>query len=120
MGEDIWQEKEGKEGESKEVVNLITAEMLVQWRYKVCEWFATCGDSIVTGEHLKQFRGGKVRPQGIQIYKPSKRRYDYVDYTGTHKRQEVPVDEITCYLEILGYIRFVEVDNGKSGVVGQD
>lgn len=94
--------------------------MLTQWKYKVCEWFAIQGGEIVVGEFLSKYRGGKARPVGMYIYKPTKRKYDYVDYTGKFKGQDLGFCETTCFLEMLGYIRFVEVENGKSRAVRQN
>lgn len=94
--------------------------MLKQWRYKVCEWFAIQGEEIVVGDFLKGYRGGKARPERMFIYKPTKRKYDYVDYTGRFKGKELSACDTTCYLELLGYIRFVGVEDGKSGTVGQN
>ena len=87
--------------------------MIKQWRYKVCEWFAIQGDEIIVGEFLSGYRGGRATPEKMFIYKPTKRKYDYVDYTGRFKKKEVDFCEITCYLELLGYIRFIEVEDGK-------
>lgn len=94
--------------------------MLTQWRFKVCEWFAIQGEEIIVGEFLSGYRGGKVRPERMFIYRPSKRKYDYVDYSGRFKGRDLSVCDITCYLELLGYIRFVEVEDGKSGTIGQN
>lgn len=82
--------------------------MLKQWRFKTCQWFAIQEGEVIVGEFLEGYRGGRARPEGMYIYKPSKRRYDYVDYTGRHKRSEVQVSDLTCILEFLGYIKFVE------------
>lgn len=94
--------------------------MLKQWRYKVCELFAIQGEEIIVGDFLKGYRGGKARPERMFIYKPTKRKYDYVDYTGRFKGKELSACDITCYLELLGYIRFVEVEDGKSRTVRQN
>ena len=42
------------------------------------------------------------------LYKPSSRRYDYVDYSGRLKGEWVEAEERTAHLEILGYIKFIE------------
>jgi hypothetical protein len=82
--------------------------MLVQWRYKVCKRFARQGTEIITGIRVKQIACSKPRPVGLFLYKPSKRGYDYVDYTGRYNRTEVDVSDSTCYLEALGLIKFVD------------
>lgn len=82
--------------------------MLVQWRYKVCKRFARQGTEIITGIRVKQIACSKPRPVGLFLYKPSKRRYDYVDYTGKINGSDIDVGDGTCYLELLGLIKFVE------------
>ena len=87
--------------------------MLVIWRFKVQKLFAIQGDSIVVGKHLNTYRGGKAKPRKMYIYKPSRYRYDYVDYTGRVSRTEVDAHDLTCELEFLGYIKFVESSNER-------
>jgi hypothetical protein len=82
--------------------------MLVQWRYKVCKRFARQGSEIITGVRVAQIAGSKPRPMGLFLYKPSKRKYDYVDYTGSYRRNGIDASDATCYLELLGLIKFVE------------
>ena len=87
--------------------------MLKQWKYKVLEWFAIQGEEIIVGDFLSGYRGGRATPSRMFIYRPTKRKYDYVDYTGKVKGKELDVCELTCYLEILGYIKFIEAEDGE-------
>ena len=82
--------------------------MLVQWQYKITERFAREGDEILFGATYSRKKKLKPRPTGLFLYKPTGRRYDYVDYTGRVCGQEVEFCEITVYLEALGYIKFVQ------------
>lgn len=87
--------------------------MIVQWRYKVCKIFALHDGEVLIGERLKKYRGGNGKPRGMFIHKPTKRKYDYVDYTGRILKTDLEFCEETCILELLGYIKFVESSNGK-------
>lgn len=80
--------------------------MLVTWKFKVCKLFAIHNGEVVTGKFLNGYRGGRAKPEGMYIYKPSQSKYDYVDYTD--KSGRVDASELTCVLEFLGYIKFVE------------
>ena len=81
--------------------------MLIQWKYKVCDKFARSNKGIIiTSEKLEKFEHTKPRPDRIYLYKPTKRKYDYIDYTDS--KGEVDVCEYTMLLEIMGYIKFVE------------
>jgi len=81
--------------------------MLVQWRFKVMCEFATCESEIYTG-HYKEFLAMKPRPERLFLYRPSSKRYDYVDYTGKTKGVKVDLCDNTPMLEFLGYIKFVD------------
>jgi len=87
--------------------------MIVQWKYKVCRLFAVEGEDIVLGEYLDGYRGGRACPKGMHIYRPTQRRYDFVDYTGRGKHKDLEFCETTCILEMLGYIKFVGSSSGK-------
>ena len=82
--------------------------MLIQWRYKIVQRFARNDGELIFSQNLKKLYRLKPRPTGLFLYKPSSRRYDYVDYTGRVKGTQVEVDEMTAYLEMLGYIKFIE------------
>jgi uncharacterized protein with WD repeat len=82
--------------------------MLVQWRYKIVRRFGRKDGEIIVGSQVRKFMKMKPRPAGLFLYKPSKRKYDYVDYTGRFKGQDVDVNINTCYLETLGVIKFVK------------
>ena len=86
--------------------------MIVQWRFKILDYFAIHDGLVVSGEHLAGYRGGRAVPQGMRVYKPGQRKWDFVDYTGRAKRVDLDFDELTCILEMLGYIKFVESSNG--------
>ena len=85
--------------------------MLVAWRYKVCRVFARNGSGLYP--NADRLLHTKPHPMGVRLYKPTKRKYDYVDYTGRYKKQEVEPNELTCILEFLGYIKFVEQQNER-------
>ena len=85
--------------------------MLTQWRYKIVERFAIVNGEIVSGKVSSKLVHIKPRPKGLFLYKPSTRKYDYVDYTGSVKGQETEVTDRTCTLEILGYIKFISSRN---------
>jgi len=82
--------------------------MLRQWRFKIVQRFARSDGELVCSGKINRLRKLKPRPTGLFLYKPSNRRYDYVDYTGKVKGAQVEVDEKTAYLEMLGYIKFIE------------
>lgn len=82
--------------------------MLKQWRYKIVQCFARNGCELICSQNLSKFRKLKPRPTGLFLYKPSSRRYDYVDYSGRLKGEWVEAEERTAHLEILGYIKFIE------------
>jgi hypothetical protein len=82
--------------------------VLTQWRYKIVRRFARCDGELITGRKVDKLQSLKPRPRGLFLYKPTKRKYDYVDYTGRFKKQDVDVTMNTCYLETLGVIKFVE------------
>ncbi len=82
--------------------------MLVQWRFKVVQDFARDGDNIFVDESFERVRRMKPRPTGTFLYRPSRRRYDYVDYTGRFRKQDVDVCDTTFLLESLGLIKFIE------------
>ena len=82
--------------------------MLKQWRFKIVKKFVIDGGEILGGSAIAKFAHKRPRPNRVFLYNPSKRRYDYVDYTGKCGGQECLIDEKTCFLEALGYIKFVE------------
>ena len=92
--------------------------MIVQWRFKVCECFAIYNDEIVRGDYLYGYRGGRATPSGMRVYRPSRRQWDFVDYTGKYKKTELDIKEITCILEVLGIIKFVGSSNGQQELRG--
>jgi hypothetical protein len=82
--------------------------MLVQWRYKVKKRFSTCGGNVYCKRKYLESRDNRF-PLGTPfLYKPSRKRYDYVDYTGRVCKCGVEASEVTQFLEFLGYIKFVE------------
>lgn len=87
--------------------------MLVQWRYKIQKCFAIQDGEILKGDYLLSYRGGKAKPEGMYIHKPTRRKWDFVDYTGRFKGQDLDFEELTCILEMLGFIKFVESSNGQ-------
>jgi len=87
--------------------NLATAKMLTQWRYKIQKSFARQGEDIFDGEELQRIIHTKPRPKRLFLYKPSKKKVDYVDYTGETPLGEMEIGFFTCKLELLGYIKFV-------------
>ena len=89
--------------------------MLVQWRYKVCCDFGKQDGSIINGRKLESIKHSKPYPDRFFLYRVSKRKYDYVDYTGVYKGKQVNPSGLTSMLEFLGYIRFVSKEkcNGR-------
>jgi hypothetical protein len=85
--------------------------MLVQWRYKIKKKFADCKGELFTGRSYNKYRRTKPRPVRMFLYKPSKKKYDYFDYSGTAKNGGTEVSDTTCTLELLGYIKFIEKKN---------
>jgi len=77
--------------------------LLRVWRYKVVKDFGVNRDRVYSGENLHMILCRKPRPDDFQVYKRSKRMYDYTDYTN----HEFSISEITMYLEFLGYIKFI-------------
>jgi hypothetical protein len=45
------------------------------------------------------------------LYKPSKKKYDYFDYSGSVGNGNASISDTTCTLELLGYIKFIEKKN---------
>jgi hypothetical protein len=81
--------------------------VLIQWRYKICKGFATCGGELIDSG-LREIKYLKPRPKGLLLYNITKRKYDYVDYTGKVRGVDLDVTEFTCLLEVLGYIKFID------------
>ena len=77
----------------------------------MCRVFARNGSGLYPD--AQSLLHTKPHPRGVKLYKPSKKRYDYVDYTGVYKSQSVEPSELTCILEFLGYIKFVEQQNER-------
>ena len=82
--------------------------MLTQWRFKIVKRFAREGQELYCSEKYPELKKMKPRPNGLFLYRPSQRRYDYVDYTGHVRGVPSEAGEITAYLEMLGYIKFIE------------
>gem|GEM_PF-6344182 len=78
--------------------------MLIQWRYKIQKPFARQGEDIIDGDRLIEIIHTKPRPDRLFICKPSKKKVDYVDYTG----EGIDIEFFTCELELLGFIKFVD------------
>lgn len=85
--------------------------MLRQWRFKILRKFARDGEELFFGRKQRELRRLKPRPFGLFLYKPSRRRYDYVDYTGKVGKMETDVGEATMFLEMAGYIKFIEKED---------
>lgn len=81
--------------------------MLKQWRYKVCEKFATIDGEIISGDDVTVLQHTKPYPDRFLLYKPSQKKYDYVDYTGRINKQDAFIAENTCILEVMGFIKFI-------------
>ena len=82
--------------------------MLVQWKYKIVKKFAVENSAIVDRSRVIKIEHTKPYPDGFNLYKPTKRKYDYVDYTGNYRGHEVDFSDYTTLLEFLGYIKFIE------------
>lgn len=82
--------------------------MLYQWRYKILRRFGTLEGGIVKGEELSLIVGSKPRPKGFRLYKPTRKRFDFVDYTGNEFGKNVERDEITTLLIGEKYIQYIE------------
>ena len=70
--------------------------------------FARMDGEVFTGGSHNRLRSLRPCPAGVFIYKPSQRRYDYVDYTGKFNKQDVDFCDTTWLLETLGLIKFIE------------
>ena len=82
--------------------------MLQQWRFKVTKKFAVCDGEIYAGKTYDRIIRTKPRPFRMFLYKPSSKRYDYVDYTGRVKGGQAQLSEITPLLEFFEFIKFVD------------
>lgn len=82
--------------------------MLTQWRYKICKKFTVEGGKIYGAKRTDYYLHTKPRPDDVYLYKPSGKKYDYVDYTGSGKHLGVTCCDKTTMLEFLGYIKYVE------------
>ena len=90
--------------------------MLKQWRFKVCDKFATLDGEVIYGDRVKAIQHTKPFPERFLLYKPTARKYDYVDYSGRILKTDVEIAYKTCELEFLGYIKFIsstECDEGN-------
>ena len=81
--------------------------MLTQWKFKVTKQFADCNGEIKGSQTVYKYEHTKPRPDGVFLYKPTGKKYDYVDYTGSVRDDEADISEKTVMLEVLGYIKFV-------------
>lgn len=103
MGQEVWYEDK----EEEKVAKLYCLNMLVQWRYKVCKKFANNQGAITGGgEFRKREKVGLTIGKAF-LYKPTKRGYDYVDYTGRVCKCDSELSEMTLFLEFMGYIKFI-------------
>jgi len=82
--------------------------MLVQWKYKIIKKFAVERGRIVDKSRMVKIEHTKPYPDGFNLYRPTKRKYDYVDYTGRYKGVNVDFSDYTTLLEFFGYIKFIE------------
>ena len=92
--------------------------MLTQWHYKVMREFATQQDRIMTGKQMIKYRVTKPRPYRLFLYKPSRRTYDYVDYSGNVKKEFVGISDKTSFLEFYGFIKFIGSSKCDKGGFG--
>ena len=75
----------------------------------MCDKFARSSSGIIVrGDKMEKIEHTRPRPRKVFVHNPTKRRYDYVDYTGSFKQGEVEICEQTMLLEIMGYIKFIE------------
>lgn len=81
---------------------------MISWRYKVIKRFANVNGEIRGEEFYDKIVRVREKKGRIFLYRPSSRRYDYLDYSGVACGQCVAVSELTPVLEFLGYIKFVE------------
>lgn len=81
--------------------------MIVEWRYKVLKVFAREGEDLIPCRVARVMWRHKPHPVGVFLYRPTKRMYDFVEYTGRCKGRDVEGSYLTCALEMLGYIKFV-------------
>jgi hypothetical protein len=81
--------------------------MLVQWRYKICKKFARCNGEIKGHRTVRKFEHTKPIPDKVFLYKPTQKKYDYIDYTGEYGDKDTDISDDTVMLEVLGYIKFV-------------
>lgn len=81
--------------------------MLVQWRYKICKKFARCDGEIKGHKTVRKYEHTKPIPDKVFLYKPTQKKYDYIDYTGECKGGVADISDDTIMLEVLGYIKFV-------------
>jgi hypothetical protein len=81
--------------------------VLTQWRYKICKKFADCNGQINGSRVVSKFEHTKPIPNRVFLYKPTGKKYDYVDYTGRVKGERIDISDKTFMLEVLGYIKYV-------------
>lgn len=90
--------------------------MLIQWRYKIVRKFGKMGDAIMDGDRLNRIEHTKPYPDRFFLYRVSKRKYDYVDYSGIYKDVDTNLSDLTALLEFLGYIKYVDSKSCDEGV----
>jgi len=86
--------------------------MLTQYRYKIIEPFVIKDGVILKVKKWKK-TGRESMPFGMHCYKPSKRRWDYVDYTGDSYYGQINKAESTRELVDRGWL--VYIDRRKIG-----
>ena len=69
--------------------------------------FTITPKGILGGEATEKLSHTKPHPGGFFLYKPSHRKFDYVDYTGTGKHRSIDFLDKTYILEILGCIKYI-------------
>jgi len=87
--------------------------MLNEYRYKIKDMFVTYKGEVYVGkDRIRKLRYSKPRPRGMFFYKPTKKKYDYFDYTGWELGERVLQCELTHRLLKMGLIDFVSRKSG--------
>ena len=82
--------------------------MLIQHRYKIVTPFLVRNGVILKKTKWKRV-GHSEMPTDIRCYKPSKRKWDYVDYSGRTYYGSMKICEITHELERAGKLIYIGV-----------
>ena len=81
--------------------------MLIQYKYKVMEPFVVKDGTILKIKKWTKV-GHEGMPFGMKCYKPSRRKWDYVDYTGTSHLGNIEQCQSTKELVGRGWLVYID------------